>query len=222
MLINNQGASAVLNYNTIRSPLAQPRNTFFGQMLSALVGVAVTKGFQRASNFEDLQWVAGAFCCAAASLVMSITGTIHPPGGATAVLAATNTEIINMGWMFVPFVMLSSAMMISVACLTNNIQRAYPVYWWTARDLRKKQILDLEKVESVASDKISRGPSLERGVSLADTIVVASQQVHIPESFDLSEEEIALLHKLQGRLRFDFALDDRSHSSDSRPGSAPS
>lgn len=211
-----------MNYNTIRSPLAQPRNTFFGQMLSALVGVAVTKGFQRASNFEDLQWVAGAFCCAAASLVMSITGTIHPPGGATAVLAATNTEIINMGWMFVPFVMLSSAMMISVACLTNNIQRAYPVYWWTARDLRKKQILDLEKVESVASDKISRGPSLERGVSLADTIVVASQQVHIPESFDLSEEEIALLHKLQGRLRFDFALDDRSHSSDSRPGSAPS
>ena len=52
------GASAILDFNAIRTPLAQPRNAFFGQVLSAIIGVAITKGFQQVSDFADLQWIA--------------------------------------------------------------------------------------------------------------------------------------------------------------------
>ncbi|OAQ96757.1 hypothetical protein LLEC1_01427 [Akanthomyces lecanii] len=35
-----QGATAVLEFYAIESPLAQPRNTFFGQVLAAVIGVS--------------------------------------------------------------------------------------------------------------------------------------------------------------------------------------
>lgn len=128
------GASAVLDYNSIRSPLGQPRNTLIGQTLSAIVGVAISKLFQLNPNFTEIEWVAGAVAAACASVVMSMTNTVHPPGGATAVLACTNASIIGLGWMFVPLVLLAGVEMLCVALMSNNILRQYPVYWWTAKD----------------------------------------------------------------------------------------
>lgn len=72
--------------------------------------------------------------CGVASFVMSMTGTVHPPGGATAVLAAVDPTTEALGWMFVPFIMLGSVFMFCVACLINNIQRQFPVFWWTPRE----------------------------------------------------------------------------------------
>ncbi|MBE0617185.1 MAG: HPP family protein, partial [Proteobacteria bacterium] len=40
MIIGSFGASAVLAYGAIRSPLAQPRNLVGGHVLSAIIGVA--------------------------------------------------------------------------------------------------------------------------------------------------------------------------------------
>jgi hypothetical protein len=40
MIIGSQAATAVLVFNAINSPLAQPRNVIGGNMISALVGVA--------------------------------------------------------------------------------------------------------------------------------------------------------------------------------------
>ena len=48
--------------------------------------------------------MAGAVCCGVSSAVMLLTGTVHPPGGASAVLAATSPEITDMGWYFVGLV----------------------------------------------------------------------------------------------------------------------
>ncbi len=45
MLIASFGASAVLVYGAIKSPLAQPRNLIGGHVISALIGVAVFKVF---------------------------------------------------------------------------------------------------------------------------------------------------------------------------------
>ena len=213
VIVASLGASAVLDYNAIRTPLAQPRNAFLGQTFSAIIGVAIAKGFQRSMIFDDVQWVAGAVCCATASLFMSLTGTVHPPGGATAILAATNTQIINMGWIYVPFIMLSSVVMLAVALIINNIQRSYPVYWWTPRDLRKVkdvQDSDLEKVGSQNSDEVLRGHSVARNAGGGtDAIVVAPHHLYLPDSIDLDSEEVAVLHKLQERLRCDMALDER-------------
>ncbi|CAO1617110.1 unnamed protein product [Sympodiomycopsis kandeliae] len=132
------GASAVLIYAVPASPLSQPRSFFFGQTFSSLVGVIITKLFALNSHFDinntnhssSLVWVAGSFATATSILVMQITRTIHPPGGATAVLAATSPQIIRLGWRFIPIVMLSSAVMLVWACIWMNMGRkSYPDWW---------------------------------------------------------------------------------------------
>ncbi|GAB7347758.1 hypothetical protein MBLNU459_g5307t1 [Dothideomycetes sp. NU459] len=221
VIIASLGASAILDYNCIRTPLAQPRNAFFGQTFSALIGVAIAKLFQLRSDFEALRWVAGAVCCACASLAMALTNTTHPPGGATAVLAATNTQIIAMGWIYVPFVMLGSVVMLTVALLVNNVQRQYPVYWWTAVDLRARararDKLALEKTVSRDSEQVLRGQSVARhSHGDPEAIVIAADHMFLPDAFDLDPDEVAVLARLQARLRWDRAMDERPASLDGR------
>jgi CBS-domain-containing membrane protein len=151
VMIASLGASAVLDFNTIKSPLAQPRNAIIGNTLSAICGVAIAKAFMHYSNFNEIQWLSGAVGCALASWVMSLTNTIHPPGGATAVLASTQTAITAMGWRFVPIVLLDSALMTVVACIFNNIMRQYPIYWWTPA--RTGHILRQERREAKLGSK---------------------------------------------------------------------
>jgi CBS-domain-containing membrane protein len=43
MIIGSFGASAVLIYGAIRSPLAQPRNLIGGHVISAVIGVTIYK-----------------------------------------------------------------------------------------------------------------------------------------------------------------------------------
>lgn len=95
----------------------------------------MSKGFQHYANFDNIDWVAGAIACATANLVMSLTNTVHPPGGATAILACIQADVVAMGWMFVPVVMLASVLMCIVACLFNNTLRWYPTYWWTSAEV---------------------------------------------------------------------------------------
>lgn len=142
---------------------------------------------------------------------MATTNTVHPPGGATAVLATTNAEIIAMGWIYIPFVLMSSCVMLALACILNNIQRAYPVYWWTPADLKKeKDIEDLEKVSSNGSEKVLRGQSMARTSQAdPDTVVISPHHLYIPDTFDLDGDELAVLSRLQARLRWDAAMDER-------------
>lgn len=131
VIIASLGASAILEYNAIRTPLSQPRNAILGHLICAVIGVAISKAFQDSSNFSNLRWVAGALACALGSLATGLTNTVHPPGGATAVLAAVEPTIIAMGWTFVPVVLVGMSVMMGVAFITNNIARQYPVYWWS-------------------------------------------------------------------------------------------
>lgn len=165
IIIASFGAAAILEYNTIESPLAQPRNLVLGHFLSAVVAVSVTKLFEHlpTARFDDLRWLVGAISVGAASMLMSATKTVHPPAGATALLAATNIEIQVLGWWLLPLVLLASALMLVSAMLLNNLAgRRYPVYWWTPVDLKalreerrraktSKTDSDIEKLESPTS-----------------------------------------------------------------------
>jgi CBS-domain-containing membrane protein len=126
VIIASFGASAILEYNSISSPLAQPRNVIFGQAFSSIIGIAITKAFQLSDNFENLRWLAGALAVATSSAIMGLTKTIHPPAGATALLAATTPQITDLGWLLVPLTLLGSVVMLLVACVVNNIQRQFP------------------------------------------------------------------------------------------------
>lgn len=82
------GATAVLIYGAVESPLSQPRNVFGGQIFSAIIGVAITRLFVKDPAYIDhldnrafhpATFINGALCMATAMLVMTITGTVHPP-----------------------------------------------------------------------------------------------------------------------------------------------
>lgn len=127
MIVGSFGASAVLIYGAVKSPLAQPRNLLGGHVLSGLVGVASWQ------LFHAQPWAAAAFAVATAIAVMHATKTLHPPGGATALIAVIGSEEIHgLGFLYplVP-VGLGAAVMLLVALVVNNIPstRKYPEYW---------------------------------------------------------------------------------------------
>ncbi|KAL2414741.1 hypothetical protein ABEF95_017209 [Exophiala dermatitidis] len=144
IIIASFGAAAILEYNTIESPLAQPRNLVVGHFLSAVVAVAITKLFlllPTYQQFDHLRWLAGALAVGAASVLMSFTKTVHPPAGATALLAATNVEIQELGWWLLPLVLLAAMLMLASALVLNNVAgRRFPIYWWTPVDLKKLRV----------------------------------------------------------------------------------
>jgi len=131
-IVASYGASAVLIYGAIESPLAQPRALFGGHFIGGLIGICVTKLFLLLpqERFEQLDWLAGSLCVATAIVLMQITSTTHPPAGATALLAAVNAEVRSIGWYYLPVILLSSSLALAVALIVNNIQRRYPVFWF--------------------------------------------------------------------------------------------
>ncbi|CAF9937474.1 MAG: hypothetical protein ALECFALPRED_007262 [Alectoria fallacina] len=54
LLIASFGAAAILEFNAIESPLAQPRNTIIGHVLSAAVGVGIAKLLKLNADFKNL------------------------------------------------------------------------------------------------------------------------------------------------------------------------
>jgi CBS domain-containing membrane protein len=123
-LIGSFGASCVLVYGVIQSPLAQPRNLIGGHVISAIVGVTAAK------LFPDIIWLASAVAVALSIVMMQITKTLHPPGGATALIAVTGSPaIIKLGYWYVLSPVLSGAtILLIVALIFNNMtsKRQYP------------------------------------------------------------------------------------------------
>jgi CBS-domain-containing membrane protein len=128
LLIGSFGASAVLVYAAIKSPLAQPRNLIGGHIIAGIIGVACYK------MFGATPWLAGAFAASLAIVAMLLTKTLHPPAGATALIAVIGGEKIhNLGFLyaFVP-AGLGALVLLIVALLVNNLakNRKYPEYWF--------------------------------------------------------------------------------------------
>ena len=127
MIIGSFGASAVLIYGAIRSPLAQPRNLIGGHVISAIIGVTMYK------LLNSHMWMAAGIAVATAIAVMHATKTLHPPGGATALIAVIGSQKIhNLGYLYVILPTgLGAIIMLVVALLINNIpkSRRYPEFW---------------------------------------------------------------------------------------------
>ncbi len=118
-LIAPFGASAVLIYGATASPLARPRNLFGGHLLAAVIGVTC---YQLLGEC----WYSITLAVTATILITMFTDTVHPPSGATAIIAILS----HANYLFVLFPVLAGlSLMFVVAVLANKISpnRQYPV-----------------------------------------------------------------------------------------------
>lgn len=128
LIIGSFGASAVLIFGAIKSPLAQPRNLLGGHIFSAIIGVTAVKLFQPNT------WLASAVAVSLSIAVMHATKTLHPPGGATALIAVIGgPKIHNLGYLYVLMPVSAGVLiMLLFALLINNLipRRRYPEFWF--------------------------------------------------------------------------------------------
>jgi CBS-domain-containing membrane protein len=118
-LIGSFGASAVLVFGATNSPLAQPRNLVLGHFLSAVIGVSVQ------IVLPEMLWLSSALAVSLSIVAMQMTKSMHPPGGATALIANIGSEKIkNLGYGYVFSPVMSGVMiLLVVALIVNNIPR---------------------------------------------------------------------------------------------------
>ncbi len=128
LLIGSFGASAVLVYGAVKSPLAQPRNLVGGHVISGLIGMACSQ------HFGGTVWLAAAMAVSLAIVAMLATKTLHPPGGATALIAVIGGPKIHaLGFLYAIIPAGAGAMiLLIVAVVVNNLSknRRYPEYWY--------------------------------------------------------------------------------------------
>jgi hypothetical protein len=90
IIITSFGASAVLLFGVIESPLSQPRNFIGGHFTAALVGVCLTKLFRLGDGtrylsdlenhrFEGKSFGNGGLAVGLSVLAMLMLGDVHPP-----------------------------------------------------------------------------------------------------------------------------------------------
>ena len=94
LLVAPMGASAVLIFAVPSSPLAQPWPVVGGHVLSALVGIVMAR-------IVPAPALAAGVAVAGSILVMSLTRSLHPPGGAAALLAVVGGAPVHAaGYVF--------------------------------------------------------------------------------------------------------------------------
>jgi len=116
------GASAVLVFVVPASPLAQPWPVIGGNVISAFVGLAVGWAV------PDLT-IAAALAVALAIAIMSLTRSLHPPGGAVALTAVLGGPAVMKWGLLFPFVPigLCSLSLVALGVAFHGLtSRSYP------------------------------------------------------------------------------------------------
>ncbi|WP_019508784.1 HPP family protein [Pleurocapsa sp. PCC 7319] len=115
------GAAAVLVFAVPNSPLAQPRNLIFGNLIGGIVSILMVY------LFGSEAWVM-ALSVATAIKVMQLTKTLHPPGGAVALVGVMSEA--DLSFLLTP-VLAGSIILLFCTLGFNNLmpERSYPRHW---------------------------------------------------------------------------------------------
>jgi hypothetical protein len=176
---------------------------------------------------ESISWLIAPLACGAASASMTLVNSVYPPGGATAVLAVADPVVRKLGWSFVLLVFIASLEMLFVACLLNNVQRRYPLWWWspleTGMIYRRRRQSDAEQLKP-ASESSSTSQSVHHredilGAPNEESIVLAANgSLSVPHGIELDQHERAVLQRLLDRLQMSnrgLSVTEKSWTGDS-------
>ena len=122
-VIASFGATAVLIYGAPKAPFSRPKNVFFGHLFSALIGVGIAWTFNELGIYHDYLWIAVGLAVTVAIVVMLLTDTTHPPGGATA-LASVLSGFFSLEYVIRPF-MFGVCIMLLVAFAANRLKARF-------------------------------------------------------------------------------------------------
>ncbi|KAJ5908353.1 hypothetical protein N7495_001035 [Penicillium taxi] len=198
-IIGSFGAAAVIQFCAIESPFAQPRNAFISQMFACLIGVGISKLFALNANAESYLSLGGALACGLTTVAMLLTNTIHPPAGATALLAVTNSETSQLGWFLFPVMILGITLMQVAALIINNIPARYPLYWWTPQPLFRPRH-DVEGYQKKGFDEPSQCEDEDSVADMPQRLVIQKGKVQVPDRVFVSPEERSMLDKISERM----------------------
>ncbi|MBU3020692.1 HPP family protein [Aestuariibacter sp. A3R04] len=122
-ILPSMGASTVLLFAVPHGQLSTPWAFMAGNLLSAFIGVSC-------AMFIDPIALAAPIAVALSILVMHITRSLHPPGGATALAAVIGgPNIYELGyWYVLTPTFINCCILLSVALVFNNLfrWRRYP------------------------------------------------------------------------------------------------
>lgn len=166
------GASAVLLFAIPTSPLAQPWPIIGGNSISAFVGVAV-------AHWIHDPIIASGMSVSLAIAAMSLTRSLHPPGGAAALSAVLGGPLVTAAGFTFPLapVALNSIILVTLGfCFHKVTRRSYPHV--------------SASVPANNHQTIDPLPQLRAGVLAQD--VDAALKV-LGETFDISHDDLDLL-----------------------------
>lgn len=148
IMVTSMGASAVLLFAAPHSPLTQPWPLIGGHLISAFIGVACAK------LVPDL-WLATALAVSLSILAMHVTRSLHPPGGAIALMAVLGSQhglASDFSFVFAPVGLNALLMLLMALALNNLMGRSYPARPFPVRD-KKHQHNDPKPLDRIGIDK---------------------------------------------------------------------
>ncbi len=180
-VVASMGASAVLLFAVPHSPLGQPWNVAGGHLISALVGVTVAR-------WVPQTWAAAPLAVGAAVTAMHYLRCIHPPGGATALVAVIGgPAVAALGYRYVvtPVALNATAiLLVAVAFNAPFPWRRYPA----------------------ALGQVSRRPAAPGYAPIAhEDFVYALSQMN--SFIDVSEDDLLTIYDLATRRQQNRHLD---------------
>lgn len=121
MILASTGASAMLIFAIPHSPVSQPWPLVGGHIISAFIGIS-------AYYLIPNPILASSAAIGVAMLVMHHTGSMHPPGGATAVTAVIGGSTVHeLGYHFVIVpVFFNSIILLSIAMAVATFRAKNP------------------------------------------------------------------------------------------------
>jgi Ca2+-binding EF-hand superfamily protein len=144
LLVGSFGAMSVLLYSMPAAPFSQPKNALLGNTIGGAVGVAVVKAFELC-HLGHMLWLMAALAVSLTIVAQERTTSVHPPGGATALIFVMKSCVAGLppshsfgvsdvwDWFIFCPGFLGTAILVFVALTINNIseKRNYPARWWS-------------------------------------------------------------------------------------------
>jgi len=159
-LVPSMGAAAVLLFAIPHGALSQPWALFMGNGISALIGVGVYM-------FVPNIFIAAGLAVGLAIGAMHVLNCIHPPGGATALVAVVGGSAVHdLGFMY-----LLSPILLNVLCLFIIAVMFNSIFDWRRYPISMMRFVEKEKTLKEQIGSTLRSQHIEQALVDMDLVV---------------------------------------------------